>query len=146
MSHLKLFSRAARLLAAALLLAVLAVVPTPRPVAAHTTPFYVHLISLKCFETEDWSGADEPFLIVGNSRVWSGSLNNGKTADLTHIPAIQFYQQIEVALYDDDSPDDDDWLGEGIIYKEQSYEGIYSLYFNYDGANYRLTYQVTAER
>ena len=139
------FTRAARLLAAALLLAVLAVASAPRPVAAHTTPFYVHLVSLKCYETEDWTGADEPILIVGDTKVWSGSLNDGQTADLSHVPAKEFYRQVDITLLEDDSPDDSDWLGSGTIYQEQSYLGTYSLFFNADGANYRLIYRVTAE-
>ena len=151
MPRLASFAHAGRLLAAALLLAALAVAAAPRPVSARTTS-YLHLVSLKCIETEDWTGADEPYLIVSsgleNNVVWSGSLNDGQSANLDSLPPFPFYVfedggDVEIELYDRDSPDEDDWLGKATAYSTEAGQGKRTVKFSRYGASYELTYYVS---
>ena len=148
MSRLGSFAHACRLLAAALLLAVLATASTPRPAAAHAAT-HLHLVSLKCIETEDWTGADNPYLIVNGQQVWSGRLNDGQTAGLTHLSPIPFVVYANgasdawVSLYEDDWPDGDDLLGQVRIWADQVSAGNHTLTFYKDGAIYTLTYYVS---
>jgi hypothetical protein len=150
MSRLVSFARIGRLLGAALLLAVLTVTTAPRPVSAYTTR-YLSLVSLKCIETEDWTGADEPYLIVRygitDNVVWSGSLNDGQTADLKPLPSFPFHVyerggSVQILLLDRDSPDENDLLGKVTVSSTEAGLGYRTVKFNDDGANYELTYYV----
>jgi hypothetical protein len=150
MSHLHAFTRAARLLATALLLTLLAVSTAPRPAAAHQIT-QLHLVSLKCIETEDWLGADNPYLRVNGQKVWSGRLNDGQTANLTHLSPIPFRvyslggSDALIELYEDDEPDPDDRLGRVTIDGDEIGPGIHTINFFEDGANYNLTYYATGQ-
>lgn len=124
------------------LLALLTVAVTPGAVSAQTNTRYLKLVSLQCLTTEDWTGADEPYLNVGGNTIWSGSLNDNQSANLNALAATPFYGQIEIELYDDDAPDGDDWLGTGVAYDWQAGSGYQTIYFTQDGARYKLTYYV----
>ncbi len=129
-------------LLAFVLLPLLAVAVTPGAASAQATTRYLKLVSLQCITTEDWTGADEPYLNVGGNTVWSGSLNDSQSANLTGLSATPFFGQIEIELYDDDSPDGDDWLGTGVAHDWQAGSGYQTIYFTQDGARYKLTYYV----
>lgn len=107
------------------------------------------LISLLCNETEDWTGADEPYLRVNGRTVWSGSLNDGDSKDFgvgqTGLN-ISFSQVATIQLYDKDFGwfDNDDFLGSTQAVTQQIGLGEQTAYFNGDGASYELTYIVTA--
>ena len=49
---------------------------------------------------------------------------------------------MDIDLYDDDSPDSDDWLGTNVAYATQAGQGYHTVYFKEDGASYKLTYYV----
>jgi hypothetical protein len=102
------------------------------------------LKNLYCIETEDWTGADEPYLRVNGSTKWSGSLNDGQTADI--ISRTQFNNQAVISLYDRDFGwfDGDDWLGTRRVNSSEIGFGEQQVAFTEDGANYILTYEVTA--
>lgn len=101
--------------------------------AAPVTPVPAGLAitNIHCNETEDISGADEPYLKVsGGPIVWGpGSLNNGENAS-THV-TVHTGQIIE--LWDDDAPDGDDLLGTQTIGGPGNYK------YNQDGADYDVT-------
>jgi lysozyme family protein len=144
-----LINRLRAVLLVLVLLPLLTVATTPPAASAQSATRYLKLVSLKCIETEDWTGADEPFLEIydglGNlkSRVWSPSLNDGQTADLTSKPATKFEGlRLSVALFDDDAPDTEDWLGTHIIYASEAGQGYHTVSYTQDGANYQLTYYV----
>lgn len=75
----------------------------------------LRLIQIKCLQTEDATGPDEPYLIVNGSEVWrSPSLNNGGAATLLGIAPIPFFGTAAVQLFDEDIGlpwDPDDSLG-----------------------------------
>lgn len=99
------------------------------------------LNQLKCNETEDW-GADEcrlevyvdgalqPYLkrSINNSQVWV--LNQ----------SYLFNSNVDLKLWDEDSPDADDFLGSVRI--ETGLTSGTTASFTRDGANYQLRYQI----
>jgi hypothetical protein len=143
---MNLISRLRAVLLALVLLPLLTVAATPRAVSAQSTDHYLQLVSLKCIETEDWSGADEPYLKIAGVRAWgSDGLNDGETADLRGVAAWKLYarSQVDIALYEFDSPDGDDWLGTVVVsVQEQAGQGLRTISFTRDGAKYQLTYYI----
>ncbi len=107
------------------------------------------LLSLLCNETEDWTGADEPYLRVNGRQTWRGSLNDGDSVDFgigqTGLD-VSFSQLATIQLYDDDFGwfDNDDFLGSVQATTDQIGLGEQTAYFTGDGASYELTYIVTA--
>lgn len=102
------------------------------PAAAHAapTPARLAITHIKCIETEDVSGADEAYLKSGSARIWGPvSLNNGESAALN--VTVDVGQIVE--LWDEDSPDADDFLGSNTIHGADVYR--YTL----DDANYEVT-------
>ena len=113
---------------------------TPPPAG----PVWLQLVRLSCSEPEDASG-DEAFMRVGGRRIWSGSMDSGNTANLSTLPAIQFAENINVSLWDEDGPqwlDSDDHLGTIRVSRDQVGQGDVTGTFTLDGANYELTYRV----
>jgi len=133
-------------LLALVLLPLLTVATTPRAVSAQSTYHYLQLVSLKCIETEDWIGDDEPYLEIGGGWAWgSDSMNDGETADLRGVKAFNLYDRpvVDVTLYEFDSPDGDDWLGTvDVSVTQQAGRGLRSIEFKRDGAHYTLTYYI----
>lgn len=102
----------------------------------------LHLIRLKCIETEDTFGSDEAYLTVNDQRVWGPmSMNDGqeKEVDVNRI----FSYRAVVRLYDEDTPDKDDFLGVLMLSQADANGEEREHYFRQDGANYRLTYRVS---
>jgi hypothetical protein len=104
----------------------------------------LNLISLYCQETEDWTGADEPYLRVNGVEVWSGSLNDQESVPIGID--ISFNQWANIQLFDEDFGwfDNDDFLGNVQVTTEQVGQGELPAYFTGDGANYVLHYEVIA--
>lgn len=78
----------------------------------------LRLNSILCKTTEDSTGADEPYLLVGNRQVWgSQSMNDNETEDLTVVPNIPFNSRIRLSLYYQDAGwfDNDDFLGSWVV-------------------------------
>jgi hypothetical protein len=120
-----------RILALALAGAALAV-----PAAAHAAPKPAGLAitHVQCIETEDITGADDAYLKSGSARIWGPvSLNNGEGADLR----VTVHSGQVVELWDEDSPDPDDFLGSNTI----NGPGVYK--YNLDDANYDVTVSAT---
>lgn len=103
----------------------------------------VTLESLKCYETEDWTGADECRLEVFADGALQPpplrkDLNDGQGWPLNR--SYTFNSQVEVKLWDEDSPDADDLLGKVTIGTAlKSHE---TASFTGDDAHYKMWYSV----
>lgn len=99
---------------------------------------------LKCIATEDW-GADECLLEVILDGVPQPPLrrsqNDGQT--WTVDTAYAFRDRAQVVLWDEDSPDPNDWLGTATIGGEAANDAVAS--FLRDGAHYELSYSVAPD-
>jgi len=123
-----------------------------RPALAHAAaappPKLLHFIELQVYGTEDAS-EDEPYLVVGGRKVWSGVVDYGNvativTVDLTHLAPIPFYDNIEVVLKEEDGPfDKDDFLGRNYIAASQAENRSHEVWFKEDGAKYKLVYRIS---
>jgi hypothetical protein len=104
----------------------------------------LRLISIFCQETEDFTGADEPKILVDGIERWRGSLNDRQSASLTTLPLIPFTSTAKIELYDRDSggADDDDFLGSHVVRANLAGQGEQRPTFTEDGANYTITYEV----
>lgn len=79
----------------------------------------LHVRSLKCYETEDYTGADECRLEIyvnGQKTVLRHSLNDNQTWQIDR--QFEFTDEVKIKLYDEDSPDADDHLGTITIGKD----------------------------
>jgi hypothetical protein len=102
------------------------------------------LHSIFCKTTEDNTGADEPYLLVGNRKIWgSQSMNDNESEDLTMVPEVAFTRSIRLSLYDQDSGffDKDDFLGSWVVWAGET-GTLREARFNGDGADYTITYEV----
>lgn len=105
----------------------------------------LRLISLVCHGTEDWTGADETYLLIAGRRVWGPeSMNDSDVEDLTRVSPIRFRRKARIDLYDQDAGwvDDDDHLGRTYAYATDAGKGEQEHDFKGDGAHYTLTYEV----
>jgi hypothetical protein len=101
----------------------------------------LHIRSLKCYETEDWTGADECRLEIyvdGNKTVLRHSLNDNETWQVDR--QFEFSGSVQIKLYDEDSPDEDDHLGTITLGKDSVQNATGK--FTGDDANYSLFYDV----
>lgn len=99
------------------------------------------LTSLKCKETEDW-GKDECRLdIIGDgirkARL-KKSMNDGDTWHLNR--SYTFENSAAIRLWDEDSPDSDDFLGSVLL--DGRVRNQATARFTRDGADYTLSYHV----
>jgi hypothetical protein len=106
----------------------------------------LRLLSIHCQTTEDVTGPDEPYILVGFRQVWgSQGLNDRENEDLGNIPAVPFRTNARLSLYDQDVGglvDDDDFLGTWIVRASEQGQGETEARFNGDGADYTITYEV----
>ena len=112
------------------------------------------LVSLVCHRPDDLDEEDavfdvgvedEPYIIAGNKRVWSGRMGVDDVEDLTGVEPISFKNSIRVELWDRDSGyvlGEDDPLGNVTIQAFQSELGELSHQFRRKKAKYTLTYKV----
>ncbi len=114
--------------------------------AASTTRFTLHLLSLACHETEDFTGADSAFIKINGAIVWGPEqINNNEVRNLSEATAIQFTTSIRLDLYDQDTGlfvDSDDHIGGIDIPSSQAGAGNQEASINGDGARYTITYRV----
>lgn len=115
----------------------------PTPVTAEGD-HVLRLIALHCVATEDWTGADNPYLLVNNQNWWGGTLNDGNIANLDSVPLIRFHQRVDIELLEGDAGvlDDDDHLGTHVVQASQLTDGERTAYFSEDDSRYNLTYVV----
>lgn len=107
---------------------------------------HLRLRTLHCHQTEDFTGADEPYLRVQGAVVWGpSSLNNGQVANLSPVALIPFFGLATIELFDQDTDgifDPDDFLGALTASHAQAGQGAQSGQFTGDGASYTLVYEV----
>ncbi len=103
----------------------------------------IQLKNLRCINTEDFTGADEPRLRIIRDGlpldVMLEPLNDGENLDVNQ--AFVFLNTVEIQLYDRDTGvlgDDDDWLGSNSFGRVSQDGG--EMRFNRDGADYRMTF------
>lgn len=118
------------------------------PVAASSSkPYTIRIDTLKCFETEDYTGGDEARIRyyadgkeVGNNYK---NMNNGHVYPINR--SFTYNNTFAMKLWDEDNPgfplyDSHDWLGE---IKVKNSVGTYSASFDRDGAHYSLKYTIS---
>ncbi|MGW1715687.1 hypothetical protein [Streptomyces sp. NPDC002156] len=105
---------------------------------------YVRFYQLRCIETQD-NGEDELWVDFRGQRVWGrGSINNGDTRPANN----QVFAMVDspadvVSLWDQDSADPDDHLGDFHIETRFSGLGEQVAEFRRFGSHhYTLTYEV----
>lgn len=104
----------------------------------------IFLKNLRCLDTEDTTGADEPRLRVVRDGLPMDllleQLNDGENLDINQ--GFFFLNNVEIQLYDRDPGtfgDDDDWLGSNSFGRETRNS---TMSFTRDGADYRLSYEL----
>lgn len=106
--------------------------------------FLFRLNRLTCTKTEDCTGADESKLILysGIGPIWidKRDLNNGEHWDVNLQWPFLAWMNLRIELWDEDWPDGDDFLGDGLIPAVVNPAG--SIRFTNDDADYTLTYAV----
>jgi hypothetical protein len=116
---------------------------TPHDVVDKRT---LHLVKIKCVETEDITGPDDVYLHVNGALVWGPlRMNNGEERNMENILPYTFFEGVSLDLYDLDEGipfDDDDHLGNVIITADEVGKGELTCSFKSDGAKYKLTYRV----
>lgn len=101
----------------------------------------VRLVRLACSVTEDSTGADEAYLNYNGERVFGiRKINDGQTLEIGVVRRIN--GSAVVSLFDEDSPDADDFLGSITISEQELNQGLRSQNFTRDGAFYTLFYRV----
>jgi hypothetical protein len=88
---------------------------------------------------------DEPYLLAGHKRVWSGRMGIDDVEDLTRVEPVSFKNIIKVELWDRDAgyvSGDDDSLGNITIQEAIAGLGELSHQFKRRKAKYTLTYKV----
>jgi hypothetical protein len=99
------------------------------------------LVRLACQQTEDSTGADEAYLTYNGERVFGPrSINDGQSVTLGIVRPLS--GQAQVALFDEDSPDPDDFLGIINISASELNQGLRHQNFIGDDAHYTLFYRV----
>jgi hypothetical protein len=100
----------------------------------------VRLVRLACITTED-SGADEAYLNYNGVRVAGPhDINDGETWDLGIVRPISGIATVD--LFDEDSPDEDDFLGRVTITTSELNLGLRNQDMKEDDAHYTLFYRV----
>lgn len=99
------------------------------------------LNSLKCNETEDWGNDECRLEITGDTRrkaTLKRSMDDGDTWPLNRT--YTFENSATIKLWDEDSPDPDDFLGSILLDTRLHRQSM--ARFTGDGANYTLSYSV----
>jgi len=100
-----------------------------------------HLVRLACQQTEDSTGADQAYLTYNGERVFGPrDINDGQSVRLNIVRPLD--GEAKVALFDEDWPDADDFLGSITISAAELNQGLRNQDFTRDGANYTLFYSV----
>jgi hypothetical protein len=103
----------------------------------------VGFITLHCNVTEDWTGPDEPYLMMNGQVIWDHTregLNDGGSAHIgIELPLNGI---ATVSLFDQDSPDPDDFLGSIAVFPQELGPDVIKKKFLADGADYWLSYRV----
>jgi len=103
----------------------------------------LQLITIRCVEQEDYSGADSLVLRVRDDSVWDGELKEGETASLDHVNPIPFTDNVKLTLEELDYDPDDD-LGTVYVDESERGQGERQAEFDRDDATYFVEYEVLA--
>lgn len=99
------------------------------------------LKTLKCNKTEDFIGADAPYLHVNGNKIWGPV--KAKEGDLLIINEhLTIKSKAVIELWEKDI-DRDDHLGTHVTDLSTIGAGEQQANFTESGANYELTYEVT---
>ncbi len=116
--------------------------------AAYPSPSVkLHLLAIKCLDTQDWRGEDETYIKVDHRRVWRGNMRKGQEVSLENaVPGIAFRSRAQVDLYDEDPGflGSDDHLGRTYVPNAFAGKKARKQAFFGAGAHYELTYKVTS--
>jgi hypothetical protein len=111
---------------------------------------YLHLVSIKCLDTED-SSTDEVYINVNNSKIFGDTdMSSGQEASINRWFCIgsvpgNFSTQV-VKIYDYDTIGSDDLLGTLNVMSPNPTGGVISVNFNENGSHYILRYEVRCFR
>lgn len=97
--------------------------------------------TIQCHTTEDNSAHDELYVCLNGARVWGPTdIKNNQSID----PSIKsgFDGQINVQLWDEDSWDPDDKIGEFTVHAHEAGEGNKNVALHNSGASYTIWYRV----
>ena len=113
--------------------------PVPHPPPGPPAPRYrVFIDTLRAFETED-SFSDEAYIRIKGTTVWGPYSTNALQMQYPGV-AYDATGPIWISLYDEDSPDPDDWLGDAYagLPATVGSEWYSALRFTRDGADYQM--------
>ena len=111
-------------------------------------------VSLECIRPDDMSEddsvfdvgqEDEPYIIAGHKRVWSGRMGIGDIENLIDVNPVSFVNSVKVELWDRDPGyvlGEDDPLGNISITESVAGLGELTHQFKRRKAKYTLTYKV----
>lgn len=91
---------------------------------------------LECVKQEDWNGEDDIYITINGKRVYSARIGEGGKHNINQ--SFRYKGDVaRVRLYESDSADGDDLLGEQIPHL-----GNYEMKFTEDDAYYTLSYEL----
>ncbi|MXV74203.1 hypothetical protein F4Z99_07985 [Candidatus Poribacteria bacterium] len=95
------------------------------------------LCRITCYEQEDWTGDDHPYILVNSRRVWGPRrTDEGQTHEINLD--VQFNHRVKLTLMEDDRWEEDDQIGSHIITRGDISEDEKELKFREDDANYSI--------
>ena len=102
----------------------------------------LQLVGLECITPEGYAFPDAIYFKIYGEKWPSNRLQmtQGDYVDLEGYADIEFSGSIRIELWDDDTWDPDDFLGENTISCSYDSDGV--VRFTEDGANYKLYYRV----
>ncbi len=99
------------------------------------------LYTLMCQATQDSTGEDEAYINFNGQRVFGPTnINDAQSREIGVFR--RFEGQATVDLFDEDSPDADDFLGNLIVSQGEAGQGVKIATFTGSGAHYTMSYEV----
>jgi hypothetical protein len=124
-------------------LVALVVVVNAVPSAAAST-FHITLVQIECLDKEDSTinGADEPYIEINGSRVWSGSgFRDGDSEN--SLGTFLIGNTANVRLWEQDAaPDNDDLIGSVGVGASDAGDGTKTVILTGAGGQYSLSFRV----
>ena len=112
--------------------------PAPHPPGTPAPRYRVFIDSLRAFQTED-GFSDEAYIQIKGTPVWGPYSTNALQMQYPGV-ARDVIGPIWISLYDEDSPDPDDWLGDAYAGLPPTVGSVWysALHFWRDGADYQM--------
>jgi hypothetical protein len=102
----------------------------------------LRLNEIRCETQDDYTGSDQPYLLVKGRQVWSGTMRSGTSQDLDGVPAQPFTNRAQMDLYEYDTLSSDDHLGTQYAAEADKGHGQLEAHFGGQGAHYVVYYEV----